>query len=53
MAIGNRPVAHPVTAALRREDVGRLLAIGGQLPAAVRPARANRIAWLAASIPAE
>jgi O-antigen/teichoic acid export membrane protein len=40
------------TAALKREDVGRFLSIGNQLPAAARPHWRSLIAWLAPSVSA-
>jgi O-antigen/teichoic acid export membrane protein len=40
-------IALRVTGALGREDAGRFLSVGGQLPAAVRPHWRRLIAWLA------
>jgi O-antigen/teichoic acid export membrane protein len=41
-----------LTAALKRQDVGRFLSIGNQLPLAVRPHWRSLIAWLAPSVSA-
>ncbi|HEX3743690.1 MAG TPA: polysaccharide biosynthesis C-terminal domain-containing protein [Bryobacteraceae bacterium] len=38
------------TRAIKREDVGRFLSIGGQLPAAVRPFWKGLVTWLAPSV---
>jgi O-antigen/teichoic acid export membrane protein len=40
-------IALRVTGALKQEDAGRFLSVGGQLPAAMRPHWKRLIAWLA------
>jgi O-antigen/teichoic acid export membrane protein len=40
-------IALRITTALRQEDAGRFLSVGGQLPASVRPHWNRLIAWLA------